>query len=79
MHHEDKLQDMSVETLEESLIDSDLKANGEIADEGGSVSKQSLLKNWPLMSAIIVYCVFSLQEMAYIEVLSLLKHILSCC
>ncbi|OAY77657.1 putative peptide/nitrate transporter [Ananas comosus] len=71
MHHEDKLQDMSVETLEESLIDSDLKANGEIADEGGSVSKQSLLKNWPLMSAIIVYCVFSLQEMAYIEIFSL--------
>ncbi|OAY78910.1 putative peptide/nitrate transporter [Ananas comosus] len=71
MHHGDKLQDTSVETLEESLIDLDLKANGEIADEGGSVSKQSLLKNWPLMSAIIVYCVFSLQEMAYIEIFSL--------
>lgn len=28
----------------------------------------SLLKNWPLMSSIIVYCVFSLHDMAYSEV-----------
>ncbi|KAF5447295.1 hypothetical protein F2P56_032857 [Juglans regia] len=33
-------------------------------------SKANLLKNWPLMSTIIVYCVFSLQEMAYTEDLS---------
>ena len=39
-------------------------------DEGReSTSKQSLLKNWPLMSSIIVYCVFSLHDMAYTEVL----------
>ncbi|XP_052187620.1 probable peptide/nitrate transporter At3g43790 isoform X6 [Diospyros lotus] len=31
----------------------------------------SLLKNWPLMSTIIVYCVFSLQEVAYSEIFSL--------
>lgn len=31
-------------------------------------SKPSLLKNWELMSAIIVYCVFSLHDMAYVEV-----------
>ncbi|KAJ0526185.1 putative major facilitator superfamily, MFS transporter superfamily [Helianthus annuus] len=31
----------------------------------------SLLKNWPLMSSIIVYCVFSLQNMAYNEIFSL--------
>ncbi|XP_076927069.1 protein ZINC INDUCED FACILITATOR-LIKE 1-like [Bidens hawaiensis] len=31
----------------------------------------SLLKNWPLMSSIIVYCVFSLHDMAYTEVFSL--------
>ncbi|KAL8251508.1 hypothetical protein R6Q59_035201 [Mikania micrantha] len=30
-----------------------------------------LLKNWPLMSSIIVYCVFSLHDMAYAEILSL--------
>ena len=28
----------------------------------------SLLKNWQLMSSIIVYCVFSLHDMAYSEV-----------
>ncbi|CAN1346563.1 Probable peptide/nitrate transporter At3g43790 [Linum perenne] len=33
--------------------------------------KQNLLKNWPLMSTIIVYCVFSLQEIAYSEIFSL--------
>ncbi|XP_076955298.1 protein ZINC INDUCED FACILITATOR-LIKE 1-like isoform X3 [Bidens hawaiensis] len=31
----------------------------------------SLLKNWPLMSSIIVYCVFSLHDMAYTEIFSL--------
>lgn len=31
-------------------------------------SKPSLFKNWELMSAIIVYCIFSLHDMAYVEV-----------
>nr|GEU76404.1 major facilitator superfamily domain protein [Tanacetum cinerariifolium] len=31
----------------------------------------SLLKNWPLMSSIVVYCVFSLHDMAYSEIFSL--------
>lgn len=31
-------------------------------------SKPSLFRNWELMSAIIVYCVFSLHDMAYVEV-----------
>lgn len=35
------------------------------------ISSFSLLKNWPLMSTIIVYCVFSLQEIAYTEIFSL--------
>ncbi|CAN7114149.1 unnamed protein product [Brassica rapa subsp. narinosa] len=33
--------------------------------------KNSLLKNWPLISSIIVYCIFSLHDMAYTEVFSL--------
>ncbi|KAH6772443.1 hypothetical protein C2S52_004763 [Perilla frutescens var. hirtella] len=33
--------------------------------------KKSLFKNWPLMSSIIVYCVFSLHDMAYAEIFSL--------
>ncbi|KAF5185882.1 Zinc induced facilitator-like, partial [Thalictrum thalictroides] len=35
--------------------------------KGHSASKKSLLKNWPLMSSIIVYCIFSLNDMAYSE------------
>ncbi|KAF8066157.1 hypothetical protein N665_1157s0004 [Sinapis alba] len=34
-------------------------------------SKPSLLRNRPLMAIIIVYCVFSLQEIAYSEIFSL--------
>ncbi|XP_024012130.1 protein ZINC INDUCED FACILITATOR-LIKE 1 isoform X2 [Eutrema salsugineum] len=33
--------------------------------------KSSLLKNWPLLSSIIVYCIFSLHDMAYTEIFSL--------
>ncbi|KAG0520638.1 hypothetical protein BDA96_08G091200 [Sorghum bicolor] len=32
---------------------------------------KSLYKNWPLMSSISAYCVFTLQETAYTEILSL--------
>lgn len=31
----------------------------------------SLLQNWPLMSTVILYCVFQLHDMAYIEIFSL--------
>ncbi|PHT71280.1 Protein ZINC INDUCED FACILITATOR 1, partial [Capsicum annuum] len=34
-------------------------------------SQKSLLKNWPLVSAIIVYCVFQLHDMTYLEIFSL--------
>ncbi|EOA19567.1 hypothetical protein CARUB_v10002619mg [Capsella rubella] len=33
--------------------------------------KSSLLNNWPLISSIIVYCIFSLHDMAYSEIFSL--------
>ncbi|XP_042489558.1 probable peptide/nitrate transporter At3g43790 [Macadamia integrifolia] len=36
-----------------------------------SSSDVSLWKNWPLMSLILIYCVFSLHEMAYSEIFSL--------
>lgn len=35
------------------------------------ISKWSILMNWPLMSAIFVYCIFSLHDMAYSEIFSL--------
>ena len=38
-------------------------------NEGGHKPKKSVLRNWPLMSSIIVYSVFSLHEMAFSEVL----------
>ncbi|XP_054815016.1 protein ZINC INDUCED FACILITATOR 1-like isoform X2 [Prosopis cineraria] len=39
---------------------------------GKTVHKdQNLLLNWPLMSIIIIYCVFSLHDIAYTEVFSL--------
>ncbi|KAI9115297.1 hypothetical protein K1719_013616 [Acacia pycnantha] len=39
---------------------------------GEKVQKDdSLLLNWPLMSSIIIYCVFSLHDLAYTEVFSL--------
>ncbi|KAK1389785.1 protein ZINC INDUCED FACILITATOR-LIKE 1-like [Heracleum sosnowskyi] len=34
-------------------------------------STGSLFTNWPLMSSILVYCVFSLHDMAYTEIFSL--------
>ncbi|GMI81839.1 zinc induced facilitator-like 2 [Hibiscus trionum] len=39
--------------------------------EDRQIHKPNLFKNWPLMSTIIVYCIFSLQEMAYSEIFSL--------
>uniref|UniRef100_A0A0E0JGU6 Major facilitator superfamily (MFS) profile domain-containing protein n=1 Tax=Oryza punctata TaxID=4537 RepID=A0A0E0JGU6_ORYPU len=44
--------------------------SGPTAEEnsGGCLN---LFTNWPLMSAIIVYCIFSLQDVAYAEVFSL--------
>ncbi|KAF9592745.1 hypothetical protein IFM89_017315 [Coptis chinensis] len=41
--------------------------NGEGDDKRHSKSKKSLLKNWPLMSAVMVYSVFLFGEMAYSE------------
>ncbi|CAK7325108.1 unnamed protein product [Dovyalis caffra] len=40
-------------------------------EERKQTSMASLLKNWPFMSSIIVYSVFSLHDMAYSEIFSL--------
>ncbi|KAL5719749.1 hypothetical protein ACHQM5_012494 [Ranunculus cassubicifolius] len=53
--------DDSYETLESSLNESSVNSS----------PKKSLLRNWPLMSSIIVYCIFSLHDMAYSEIFSL--------
>ncbi|KAL7120309.1 hypothetical protein ACP275_02G115700 [Erythranthe tilingii] len=49
-----------------------LECGGKEETEGQeSNCKENLLKNWPLMSSIIVYCIFSLHDMAYTEIFSL--------
>ncbi|KAI3945299.1 hypothetical protein MKX01_035060 [Papaver californicum] len=40
-------------------------------DRTKSDSKKSLVRNWPLMSSIIIYSLFSLHDMAYGEIFSL--------
>ncbi|XP_066306089.1 probable peptide/nitrate transporter At3g43790 isoform X2 [Miscanthus floridulus] len=62
-HNEDTV-DNSVETVEESLAGTDTEENG-----GGGCLK--LFTNWPLMSSITLYCIFSLQDVAYAETFSL--------
>ncbi|KAM0877387.1 hypothetical protein ACQ4PT_035521 [Festuca glaucescens] len=57
----------SVESLEAHLIEPKEKVD----QSNSSDTKKSLFKNWPLMSSIIVYCVFSFHDMAYTEVFSL--------
>ncbi|XP_077245736.1 protein ZINC INDUCED FACILITATOR-LIKE 1-like isoform X2 [Tasmannia lanceolata] len=57
--------------LEATSNGSDLKEKIEETIESGQVSKGNLFTNWPLISSIIVYCVFSLHDMAYTEIFSL--------
>ncbi|CAL5420504.1 unnamed protein product [Camellia sinensis] len=68
--HNHNGKDDSCDALEAATNESnaleDVKNSGEV-----STSFMSLLKNWPLMSSIIVYCVFQLHDMAYTEIFSL--------
>jgi hypothetical protein len=68
----------SCDVLEASAEESDEKDYVIEVEERKISQKANLLRNWPLMSVIIVYCVFSLQEIAYAEVswfpLSLTLH-----
>ncbi|KAK1562747.1 hypothetical protein Q3G72_016448 [Acer saccharum] len=48
-----------------------MKEKEQIIETRCPSSQQSLLKNWPLMSSILVYCVFQLHDMAYSEIFSL--------
>ncbi|TYI29464.1 hypothetical protein ES332_A05G318500v1 [Gossypium tomentosum] len=67
----DQSSDDSYDALEAASNESNTKDITEKEEGRESTSKQSLLKNWPLMSSIIVYCVFSLHDMAYTEIFSL--------
>ena len=69
MHKENNMtyhsQDVPKDPTSENL---DKKHNNVDSTDKASHSNGNLFKNWPLMSTIVVYCVFSLQEMAYAEV-----------
>ncbi|XP_068658243.1 protein ZINC INDUCED FACILITATOR 1-like isoform X2 [Aristolochia californica] len=56
---------------EYALHDSGLNEGIEEAGQNDPTSNGNLLKNWPLISSIIVYCIFQLHDMAYAEVLSI--------
>ncbi|CAI0453099.1 unnamed protein product [Linum tenue] len=58
-------------TREDSAEESTVKSDIEEASNIRKPRKANLLRNWPLMSTIIVYCVFSLQEIAYSEIFAL--------
>lgn len=67
-HPEIITKDGNVESLEVSSHGSDMREKDEEAEGRVPPHKENLLMNWPLMSSIIVYCVFSLHDMAYTEV-----------
>ncbi|XP_062077131.1 probable peptide/nitrate transporter At3g43790 isoform X2 [Humulus lupulus] len=57
--------------LEASKYGSDPNSNSQECEQDCQTPQQSLYKNWPLMSSIIVYCVFQLHDMAYAEIFPL--------
>ncbi|KAM0861482.1 hypothetical protein ACQ4PT_045870 [Festuca glaucescens] len=70
MHHDDKIE--TIDTMEAQVSDSSLEdGKGKQSGSGRMASTKSLLKNWQLMSAITLYCVFSLHDTAYLEIFSL--------
>ncbi|XP_062208699.1 protein ZINC INDUCED FACILITATOR-LIKE 1-like [Phragmites australis] len=66
-HHDDKVE--VIDELEAQVGDSNLE--GGKAKESRGESTKNLLKNWQLMSAVILYCIFSLHDTAYLEIFSL--------
>ncbi|XP_020254723.1 protein ZINC INDUCED FACILITATOR-LIKE 1-like isoform X1 [Asparagus officinalis] len=70
-HPQNKTTDGIIEPLEASSHVS-CKRENDLEDEGRvQPNTENLLTNWPLMSSIIVYCVFSLHDTAYSEIFSL--------
>ncbi|CAL9091031.1 unnamed protein product [Musa acuminata var. zebrina] len=70
-HNSDQVKGVSIEDLETTQYKPDFKGHIGVHEESGLPRKENLFKNWPLMSSIIVYCIFSLHDMAYSEIFSL--------
>ncbi|KAG0463835.1 hypothetical protein HPP92_019904 [Vanilla planifolia] len=66
-HREIQTENLTTEALEASFHGSEEK----LGEGNDAASNKSLFTNWPLMSSIIAYCVFSLHDMAYSEIFPL--------
>ena len=54
--------------LNESLIEHLADPEDLVEQTLSSTTNKSILKNWPLMSAIVLFCIVSFDDMAYTEV-----------
>ncbi|KAK8950417.1 Protein ZINC INDUCED FACILITATOR-LIKE 1 [Platanthera guangdongensis] len=71
-HHQSKPSSVITEGLEGSFHGTEVKIDlEEFEGNDAKNSNENLLMNWPLMSSVIVYCVFSLHDMAYTEIFPL--------
>ncbi|CAO2203223.1 unnamed protein product [Urochloa humidicola] len=66
-HDDEKVE--AIDALEAQVTDS--KLEGGKAKEDSDTSTKNLMRNWPLMSAVILYCIFCLHDTAYLETFSL--------
>ncbi|KAM6584435.1 hypothetical protein CsatB_011437 [Cannabis sativa] len=71
LHKHDGKNRASITDSFDSLENASFMINTNQSKEQNKPKSNSLLRNWPLMSSIMVYCVFSLHEMAYNEIFSL--------
>ncbi|GAB4844010.1 Probable peptide/nitrate transporter At3g43790, variant 2 [Ancistrocladus abbreviatus] len=72
MHNaREEVQSKAQEVVDTMACGSAVEEKLQNAKSRNPCSSQSLLRNWPLMSSIIVYCVFQLHDMAYSEIFSL--------
>lgn len=67
-HGNNDEEDRTTETQCISQIDPEVKENGDNPEKTYLPESENLFKNWPLMSSIMAFCVFSLVEMAFAEV-----------
>ncbi|XP_044971601.1 protein ZINC INDUCED FACILITATOR-LIKE 1-like isoform X4 [Hordeum vulgare subsp. vulgare] len=66
-HKLDKIEDRA----NGSFIAHSASSEELIEQQVKSVPTKNLLKNWPLMSSIVLYCIFCFDDMAYTEIVSL--------
>ncbi|KAL7093055.1 hypothetical protein ACP275_11G018900 [Erythranthe tilingii] len=72
IHTEENIaRDSTEASLEDNSYESTRTHEMEVSELKLSTPQRSLLRNWPLMSAIMVYCIFQLHDMAYSEIFSL--------